>query len=98
MKTNQEINIYGFEFLPALASNNYIEIYSPFAKLVEEHFSYKNLDISHIEKDSIIISLVGMNTSAKNILVSEIKTYLKKSRQEIISTILRSKTNGINYL
>jgi len=98
MKDYQKTIISGFEFLPAFASNNYIEIYSPFAQKVKEHFSYRNLDISNLKEGSIVISLVGMNFDTKDILAKDIKSYLKQIRQELIDDLINCKRNRINYL
>jgi hypothetical protein len=40
--SNPKAIISGFEFLPAVASNNYIEIYPPFSKF---KFFSKNLNL-----------------------------------------------------
>ncbi|QKJ21866.1 hypothetical protein [Poseidonibacter lekithochrous] len=98
MKDYQKNIISGFEFLPAFASNNYIEIYSPFAQKAKEHFSYRNLDISSLKEGSIIISLLGMSSERKKILVDEIKSFLKESRQELITSTLKKRNHTISYL
>lgn len=98
MENNQNTIISGFEFLPAIASSDYIEIYPPFAELVKEHFSNRNLELKHLESGSIVISFSDMHLDTKKVLLNDIKIYLKKSRRQLIDNFLIYKNNGISYL
>lgn len=84
MKTN----ISGFEFLPADASSNSIEVYPPFASLAKKHYSNKRLDISCLESGSIRISFDNMSEETKKALLCDIRTFLKDSRREVIDKFL----------
>lgn len=97
-KMNTLTSTSGFEFLPASTTRNNIEIYAPFAKIASEYFANKNLDITSIETGSILISFEKMDINTKDDLLREIKSFLKKSRQEIINNFLIYKGNGISYL
>lgn len=88
----------GFEFIPACATTNNIEIYAPFAKIASEYFANQDLDITSIETGSILISFDKMDINTKNELLKEIKTFLKKSRQQIIDNFLIYKGNKHSYL
>ena len=77
MQSNKETNFSGFEFLPAVTSGNSIEIFHPFAKLASEYFSNRDLTISYLETGSIMISLDDIDFNTKNILLNELKSFLK---------------------
>lgn len=88
----------GFEFLPANPTYDNIEIYSPFAKLADEHFLNRGLNIRYLENESILISFDKMDLNTKKQLLKEIKYFLKQSRQKIINNFLIYKGNKMNYL
>lgn len=96
IKKNNYFN--GFEFLPAKANLDYIEIYHPFDKLAKDYFNKKGLTIAFEKSNSIIISYENMTIEEKIKLSSEIKLFLKSSRQKVISSFLIYSKNGISYL
>lgn len=87
----------GFEFLPAEPTFNSIEIFHPFANLANEYFSSKGYDIITLQSGSIKISFEDLSKKEKMKLSSEIKKFLKDSRQEVIKDFLIYK-NGISCL
>ena len=93
-KSNQQILISGFEFLPAQTYNNSIEIFPPFSQLAKEHFSNRGLDISILESGSIKINFDNMNLEKRNIFLKELKSFLKNSRREIIDNFLIYNNKG----
>lgn len=97
-KSYQETVISGFEFLPAVTYNNSIEVYPPFAELVNNHFTNRDLDINILESGSIKITFDNIDLKTRNKFLKELKSFLKNSRREVIDNFLIYKKNGISYL
>jgi len=96
-KTFKENTFAGFEFLPAEPTSNSIEIFYPFANLVNEYFSNQGYDISFLPSGSIKIAFESLSKKEKMILANEIRKFLKDSRQKVINDFLISK-NGMSCL
>lgn len=94
----QETIISGFEFLPAKTYNNSIEIFSPFAQLANIHFANRGLDIKILESGSIKIIFDNIDLDSRNEFLTELKSFIKASRREVIDNFLIYKNNRISYL
>lgn len=97
-ENSQKTMVPGFDFLPADTYTNNIEIYPPFAKLANIYFANRGLEISSLESGSINISFKEIDNEKKQLLLNEIRVFLKKSRKHVIQNFLIYKDTGITYL